>query len=130
MAMNVIALEGRLTADPELRYTPQSVPVASFRLAVDRNFTNGQGERETDFIPVVVWRKTAETVANHLTKGRLVGVVGRLQMRQYEAQDGTKRTVYEVVADQVNFLDGKREGGPAGGSSSSDEADLPDDLPF
>jgi single-strand DNA-binding protein len=81
MAMNVIGLEGRLTADPELRYTPQSLPVASFRMVVDRNFTNGQGERETDFIPVVAWRKLAETVGNHLTKGRLVRVVGRLQMR-------------------------------------------------
>jgi single-strand DNA-binding protein len=103
--LNRIILIGRLTRDPELRYTPSGVAVASFTVAVDRDFQNQQGERETDFIDVVVWRKLAETVSNHLTKGRLVAVEGRLQIRSYETQDGQRRRVAEVVADNVRFLD-------------------------
>ncbi len=103
--LNKIILIGRLTRDPELRYTPQGVPVASFSLAIDRPFTNAQGTREADFIDIVAWRKLGETVSNHLTKGRLVEVEGRLQIRSYDAQDGTKRRVAEVVADNVQFLD-------------------------
>lgn len=133
--LNRIILIGRLTRDPELRYTPQGVPVASFSLAVDRPFANQQGQREADFIDCVAWRKLGETVGNHLTKGRLVAVEGRLQIRSYEAQDGTKRKVAEVVADSVRFLDRPREGQ---GQSQSTPADVgmtddvafPDDLPF
>ena len=112
-----------------MRYTPQGVPVASFALAVDRPFSNQQGQREADFIDCIAWRKLGETVGNHLTKGRLVAVEGRLQVRSYEAQDGTKRRVSEVVADSVRFLDRPREGQPADVPMSDDVA-LPDDLPF
>jgi single-strand DNA-binding protein len=103
--LNRIILIGRLTRDPELRYTPTGVAVASFTLAVNRPYTSAQGERETDFIDIVVWRRLAETVSGHLHKGRLVAVQGRLQVRSYETQDGQRRRAYEVVADDVRFLD-------------------------
>ncbi|MDI3299642.1 MAG: single-stranded DNA-binding protein [Bacillota bacterium] len=130
--LNVVVLVGRLVRDPELRYTPSGVAVCNFSLAVDRPFTNQQGERETDFIDVVTWRHLAETVANHLTKGRLVAVHGRLQIRSYETQDGQKRRVAEVVADTVRFLDrpAEREAGPSALEGST-EVDFPaDDIPF
>ncbi len=127
--LNRIVLIGRLTRDPEMRYTPQGVPVASFSLAVDRPFANQQGERDTDFIDCVAWRKLGETVGNHLTKGRLVAVEGRLQVRSYEAQDGSKRRAAEVVCDAVRFLDRPRDG-QGSPESVPDEAELPDDLPF
>ena len=103
--LNRAILIGRLTKDPELRYTPNGVAVASFTLAVDRPFTNQQGEREADFIPVVVWRKQAENCANYIGKGSLVAVEGRIQVRTYDAKDGQRRWVTEVVADNVRFLD-------------------------
>ncbi|PSR20143.1 MAG: single-stranded DNA-binding protein [Sulfobacillus acidophilus] len=127
--LNRIVLIGRLTRDPEMRYTPQGVPVASFSLAVDRPFTNQQGQRETDFIDCVAWRKLGETVGNHLTKGRLVAVEGRLQVRSYEAQDGSRRRAAEVVCDSVRFLDRPRDGQGAI-DGSTDDTELPDDLPF
>jgi single-strand DNA-binding protein len=105
VALNRVILIGRLVRDPELRILPSGVPVATFTLAVDRPFTNQQGEREADFIDIVVWRKQAETVSNHLGKGRLVAVEGRLQVRTYETQEGQRRKVAEVVADAVRFLD-------------------------
>ena len=111
-AVNKIFLIGRLTRDPELRYVPSGQPVATFTLAVGRSFKNGQGERETDFIGVVAWRKSAELVTQYLSKGRLVAVEGRLQIRSYEAQDGTKRKVAEVITDRVQFLDRKNGSGP------------------
>jgi single-strand DNA-binding protein len=115
--VNSIVLVGRLTRDPELRYTPNGKAVAGFTLAVNRRFSNQQGEREADFIDIVVWGKTAETCANHLQKGRLVGVEGRLQIRSYETQDGQKRKAAEVVADNVSFLDkATKPGGPDGAS--------------
>ncbi|AEW06945.1 single-strand binding protein [Sulfobacillus acidophilus DSM 10332] len=129
--LNRVVLIGRLTRDPEMRYTPQGVPVASFTLAVDRPFSNQQGQRETDFIDCIAWRKLGETVGNHLTKGRLAAVEGRLQIRSYEAQDGTKRRVAEVVCDSVRFLDRPRDAqGGAMESFGADETELPDDLPF
>jgi len=111
-AVNKIFLIGRLTRDPELRYVPSGQPVANFTLAVDRPFKNGQGERETDFIGVVAWRKSAELVTQYLSKGRLVAVEGRLQIRSYEAQDGAKRKVAEVITDRIQFLDRKNGSGP------------------
>ena len=102
--MNRVVLVGRLTKDPELRYTPNGVPVATFTLAVNRTFTNQQGEREADFINCVVWRKPAENVANFLKKGSLAGVDGRIQTRNYEGQDGKRVYVTEVVAKVCNFL--------------------------
>lgn len=105
--MNRTVLVGRLTKDPDLRYTPNGVPTATFTLAVNRSFTNAQGERESDFINVVVWRKPAENVANFLKKGSLAGVDGKIQTRNYEGQDGKRVYVTEVVAESVQFLEPK-----------------------
>ncbi|MBS4218213.1 single-stranded DNA-binding protein [Bacillus sp. FJAT-49711] len=103
--MNRVVLVGRLTKDPDLRYTPNGVPVATFTLAVNRTFTNQQGEREADFINCVIWRKPAENVANYLKKGSLAGVDGRIQTRNYDGQDGKRVYVTEVLADSVQFLE-------------------------
>jgi single-strand DNA-binding protein len=103
--MNRVVLVGRLTKDPELRYTPSGVAIATFTLAVNRAFTNQQGEREADFINCVVWRKPAENVANFLKKGSLAGVDGRVQTRNYEGQDGKRVYVTEVLAESVQFLE-------------------------
>lgn len=105
MAMNRVVLVGRLTKDVDLRQTPNGVPVATFTLAVNRTFTNPQGEREADFINCVVWRKPAENAAKFLKKGSLAGVDGRLQSRSYEGQDGKQVYVTEVQAESVQFLD-------------------------
>lgn len=122
--LNQIVLIGRLTRDPELRYVPSGQPVASFTLAVDRSFKNASGERETDFIDVVAWRKLAETVTQYLGKGRLVAVVGRLQIRSYEMADGQKRKAAEVVANSVRFLDRKPdEPQDAGDPSEAQESE-------
>ena len=131
--LNRIILIGRLTRDPELRYVPSGQPVASFTLAVDRSFVNQQGERGTDFIDIVAWRRLAEQVTQHLSKGRLVAVEGRLQIRSYETQDGQKRKVAEVVADAVRFLDRKGAGPAAAEAAPDAEAEAPeggDDVPF
>ena len=106
--INKVILVGRLTKDPEIRYTAQNVPVVSFTIAVSRPFVNQtSGEREADFIPVVLWRKQAENVKRFLTKGALAGVEGRIQTRTYEGVDGQKRYVTEVLADNVYFLESK-----------------------
>lgn len=103
--MNRVVLVGRLANDPDLKYTPSGVAVATFRLAVNRPFTNQQGEREADFINCVVWRKPAENVANYLGKGSLAGIDGRVQTRNYEGQDGKRVYVTEIVAESVQFLE-------------------------
>jgi len=118
--MNKVLLIGNLTADPELRKTQSDVSVCTFRLAVQRRFTNQQGVREADFINIVTWRQTAELCARYLTKGRKCGVSGMLQTRSYEAQDGTKRHVSEVVADEVEFL-----GSPQSDSSKQHAEEAP-----
>ncbi|MDQ0157752.1 single-stranded DNA-binding protein [Robertmurraya andreesenii] len=124
--MNRVVLVGRLTKDPDLRYTPNGVPVATFTLAVNRTFSNQQGEREADFINCVVWRRPAENVANFLKKGSLAGVDGRLQTRNYEGQDGKRVYVTEVVADSVQFLEPKNaSGGNAGGFGGQREQGAP-----
>lgn len=129
--LNRIVLVGRLTRDPELRYVPSGAPVASFTLAVDRPFANQQGERETDFIDIVTWRRLAEQVSRHLSKGRLVAVEGRLQIRSYETQDGQKRRVAEVVADGVRFLDRKVTGAQAEAAQGEEFAEEPEqEVPF
>ena len=124
--MNKVILIGRLTRDPELRHTQNGTPVANFTLAIDRSFTNQGGEKETDFIDIVTWRKLAEIVANNLEKGRLVAVEGRLQIRSYDDQNGVRRKAAEVVADQVKFLDYRRQ------DKSQSETTEPefDDIPF
>ena len=103
--LNRVILIGRLTQDPELRYTGSGTAVASFTLAVDRMRTSQSGERETDFINIVVWQKQAELCAQYLHKGRLAAVDGRLQIRSYENREGQKVRVAEVVAESVRFLD-------------------------
>jgi single-strand DNA-binding protein len=105
---NKVVLIGRLTADAELKYTSNDTAVANFTLAVDRPFTNQQGGKETDFIRIVTWRKQAENVAQYLGKGSMAAIEGRLQIRSYEDRDGNKRTIAEVVADRVVFLDSKK----------------------
>jgi single-strand DNA-binding protein len=119
---NRIILIGRLTRDPELRYVPSGAPVASFTLAVDRPFRDQQGNRETDFIDIVAWRKLAEQVSQYMSKGRMVAVEGRLQIRSYETQDGQKRKVAEVVADGIRFLDRGKPSGPAETPAAHEEA--------
>jgi single-strand DNA-binding protein len=122
MYYNKCTFVGRLTRDPEMRFTSSGVAVANFNLAVNRPFTNGRGERETDFIPVTVWRKLAETCANNLGKGRLVLVEGRLQIGSYTDKEGVKRRTFDVVADTVRFLDwGKKDG-----KETAPKTDIPD----
>ena len=132
--MNKIILIGRLTRDIELRYTNSGNAVANFTLAVDRPFTNQQGEKETDFVNIVVWKKQAENCANYLLKGSKVAVEGRLQIRKYEDKEGIKRTAAEVVADRVEFLDTKKKQGdePDAVVEAAEQvfAAQDDDIPF
>ena len=116
--LNKIFIMGRLTRDPELRRTQTGTPVASFSLAVDRDFKDkSTGERATDFIDVVAWRQTGEFVSRYFTKGRMAVVEGRLQIRDWTDKDGNKRRSAEVVADQVYFGDSKRDGDGGGYSA-------------
>ena len=106
--INNLTLVGRLTKDPDLKYTGNGTAVATFTLAVNRNFTNHSGEREADFINCVIWRKQAETLANYAKKGVLIGVTGRIQTRSYENQQGQKVYVTEVIADNFQLLESKK----------------------
>ena len=117
--LNRIVIMGRLTRDPELRRTQNGTAVASFSLAVDRDFKNQNGEKEPDFIDVVAWRNSAEFVSRYFTKGRMAVVEGRLQIRPWEDRQGNKRRSAEVVADNVYFGDSKKDG-DGGGSSQGD----------
>ena len=141
--LNVVVLIGRLTADPELRYTVNGTAVCNFRLAVDRPFTNREGQQETDFIDTVCWRNTAENVAKYMEKGLMVAVHGRMQIRQWETPDGERRRKAEVVADQVRFLEWPEDRGrssssdqPASGAETTDDFedlfddDITKDVPF
>ena len=122
--LNHIVLMGRLTRDPELRYTGSNIPVASFRIAVDRDFGKGEnGERATDFIDIVAWRQTGEFVSKYFTKGSMAVVSGRLQMRDWTDRDGNKRTSAEVVADNVYFGDSKKSRDDGEGSYGSGRQD-------
>lgn len=121
--LNRVILIGRLTADPELRYTNSGTAVASFTLAVDRMRSGQSGERQTDFINIVVWQKQAEIVSQYLQKGRLAAVDGRLQIRSYDNREGQKVRVAEVVAESVRFLDrgsdsSQQQGGFGAGNTS------------
>lgn len=114
--MNKVTLIGRLTKDPELKYTPGTgTAVTTLTLAVDRRFSK-DGQKEADFIPVVIWGKQAESTAQYITKGKLLGVAGRIQVRTYDAKDGSKRYVTEVIAEEVQFLEWGD--GPRGGNAS------------
>lgn len=128
--INRAILLGRLTKDPELRYTPTGTPVTTFTLAVERRMTNQQGERETDFLPIVVWGKTAESSAQYLQKGQQAAVEGRIQTRNYENKEGRRVYVTEIVAENVQFLSR-----PDGGSNNQRQGngggrDFFNDNPF
>jgi len=127
--LNRVVLVGRLTKDPDLRYTSSGIAVANFTVAVNRPFSNQQGDREADFINCVVWRKPAENLANYMNKGSLVGVDGRIQTRSFDGQDGKRVYITEVVADSVQFLESKnaskgsqsQSGGQGSGSYQSEQ---------
>ena len=140
--INSTVLVGRMTRDAELRYTPSNQAVATFTLAVNRNFKNQNGEREADFINCVIWRQAAENLANWAKKGALIGITGRIQTRNYENQQGQRVYVTEVIADSFQLLDSRnsqnqqqnaqpdfsRDDNPFGNSSPMDIDDS--DLPF
>ena len=152
--MNKVILLGRLTRDPEVRYTATGKVVCQFTLAVDRPFTNQEGQREADFIPVIIWGKQGETCGNYLTKGQRALVEGRLQIRSYDAKDGSKRWITEVVADRFEFIESRKDfagaqrntanqaaapaaprqqaGAPAGGGMESFGSSVPfdEEIPF
>ncbi|HKL61368.1 MAG TPA: single-stranded DNA-binding protein [Acholeplasma sp.] len=106
--LNRVVLVGRITKDPELKRTQSNIAVVSFSLAIDRQFTNEQGERQADFIQCVVWRKQAENVAQYVKKGALLGIDGRIQTRNYETANGETRYVTEVLCDSVQFLESRK----------------------
>lgn len=120
--LNKIFIMGRLTRDPELRRTQNGTAVAGFALAVDRDFKNADGTKETDFIEVVAWRSSAEFVSKYFTKGRMAIVEGRLQIRDWTDKNGNKRRNAEVVADNVYFGDSKKEGDSSGGYKAAGKA--------
>lgn len=128
--LNRIVLIGRLTKDLELKYTPNGVAVCTFTLAVERSYKNAQGEKETDFIPHVVYRQLAELCANYLSKGKLAATEGILQIRNYENQEGKRIYVTEVVADNVRFLSPKDSNASSTQEQPYQEVGLDDDIPF
>lgn len=137
--LNVVALNGRLTADPELRHTGSDIPVTSFTLAVDRSYVKQGSERQADFIDIVCWRGTAEFASRHFKKGQLVAVEGSIQTRTYADKDGNKHKAFEVVANNVHFAESRRDNNapqgnyqsaPQNNDSDFVEIDGPDDLPF
>lgn len=108
--LNNVVLMGRLTADPELRHTPNDIPVTTFTLAVNRSFAKAGSDRATDFIDIVAWRNTAEFVSRYFNKGQLVAVEGSIQTRTYQDKEGKNRKVFEVIANNVHFAEAKRDG--------------------
>lgn len=132
--MNKAIIMGRLTKDPDVKYTQTGKVVTQFTLAVDRQFKDSNGNKETDFIPVVVWGKAAELVGNSCQKGHRLLVDGRLQIRSYDAKDGTKRWVTEVIANGVEFIERKADvaasAGDKGGFESFGQAEDLSNIPF
>lgn len=129
--INNVVLIGRLTRDPELRYTPSNVAVATFNLAVNRNFKGTNGEREADFINCIMWRKQAENFANWVKKGALVGITGRIQTRSYDNQQGQRVYVTEVVADNFQMLESRNQQSSNDTFGNGNPMDIQDDdLPF
>ena len=138
---NLVVLTGRLTADPELKTTANGLSVTTFSIAVDRRYRSGE-ERQTDFINIVAWRQTAEFITKYFKKGNLIGIEGAIQTRRYQDKNGNNRTAFEVIANNVQFVESKRDntmGGDAAPAAFSnadvnDFADLgdvtDDDLPF
>ena len=117
--LNKAILMGRITRDPELRYTPNNVAVCTFTVAIDRRFVRQGEERQADFINVVAWRQQAEFVAKYFTKGRMINVVGSIQTRSWDDQNGTKRYATEVIADEINFCGDSRPDNGQGGQAPS-----------
>ncbi|NLK51752.1 MAG: single-stranded DNA-binding protein [Syntrophomonadaceae bacterium] len=133
--LNKVILIGRLTRDPEMRFTSNGIPVTTFSLAVNRPFQNKQGEKETDFIDIVAWRQLGELCANYLHKGRMAAVEGRLEIQTYETQDGQKRKATRVVAQNVQFLSPRDAGSGSKSSSIAEElgseVEIPgEEIPF
>ena len=137
--MNRVLLIGRLTTKPELRYTGSNLPFTRFSVAVNRNFTNSQGQREADFINVIAWRKQAENICNYLDKGSKVSVEGRIQTGSFDDKDGNKRYTTDIVADNVEFLESKgqaqnrNESTPydyQDNSSNNNNVNIEEDNPF
>ena len=140
---NLVVLTGRLTADPELKTTSNGIPVTTFSIAVDRRYRSGE-ERHTDFITIVAWRQSAEFITKYFNKGNLIGIEGSIQTRRYQDKNGNNRTAFEVVANNVQFVESKRDAAPGAPMSEpaasfsnadvNDFADLgdatDDDLPF
>lgn len=135
--MNKVVLIGRLTKDPELKFTPSGTAVCTFTLAVDRRFKK-EGQPSADFVPIVIWGKIAESTANYKKKGELIGVAGRIETRSYEAKDGGRMYVTEVIADEVQFLDygGSKDSGQGNissnyfGNGDMTPIDDGEDMPF
>jgi single-strand DNA-binding protein len=135
--INRAVLVGRLTKDPELRFTQNGVALANFTLAVDRARKNANGEKETDFIPIIVWQKMAEYCAEYLHKGSLCAVDGRIQVRTYDDRDGNRRWVTEVVSENIRFLDRKKTESPQNSDAPPQNNNIgtevnfdPEDVPF
>jgi len=132
--LNKVVLMGRLTATPELKYTPANVAVCSFSIAIDRRFVKQGEQRQADFINIVAWRNTAEFIAKYFVKGQMINVVGNLQTRVWTDKDGKKHYITEVIADEINFCGDNRNSGQAQNNVPSMEGfepvDTEDDLPF
>ncbi len=136
---NLVVLTGRLTADPELKTTANGISVTTFSIAVERRYRSGE-ERQADFINIVAWRQSAEFITKYFKKGNLIGIEGSIQTRRYQDKDGNNRTAFEVVANNVQFVESKRDSSSAAPATSfsnadaNDFADLgdaaDDDLPF
>ena len=137
---NLVVLTGRLTADPELKTTPNGIPVTTFSIAVNRNYRAGE-EQQTDFINIVAWRQRAEFITKYFKKGSMIGIEGSIQTRRYQDKNGNNSTAFEVVANNVQFVESKRDGGVSGSDepasfSNADASDfaeiggMDDDLPF
>ncbi len=128
--MNKVFLIGNLTRDPEMRSTQSGIPVCNFSIAVNRRFRNAQtGQQETDFFNIVAWRQLAELCSRYLTKGRKVAVLGSIQTRTYEAQDGSKRSAFDIVADEVEFLSSQQSGAPSSEYHAPSAAPAPAPAP-
>lgn len=125
MSLNRVVFMGRLVSDPELKQTPSGVSVATFRLAVDRNYAPKDGERQADFIPCVAWRQTGEFAAKYFAKGRMAIVEGSLQTRQYEDKQGNKRTAYEVIVEHMYFGDSKKDGAASAAAPAQTQYQAP-----
>ncbi len=136
---NLVVLTGRLTADPELKTTTNGIPVTTFSIAVNRNYRAGE-EQQTDFINIVAWRQRAEFITKYFKKGSMIGIEGSIQTRRYQDKNGNNRTAFEVVVNNAQFVESKREGAaPAGEPAAFSNADasdfaeiggMDDDLPF